>query len=91
MCTWKAYCDLKSAVILRTVCLRQHHTCIAPRVMVPAGDGMLLSRPLTTPAVSVRENPNGVPIAKTDWPTLRPADVPTLRTNHRIRPSTKVP
>ena len=64
---------------------RERPTCIAPRVLVPAGDGMLLSRPLTTPAVSVRENPSGVPMANTDWPTLSPADVPTLRNAYGVK------
>ena len=37
---------------------------------------MALFRPLTTPAVIVRDSPRGLPIANTDWPTFSPFEEP---------------
>ena len=46
---------------------------------------MALLRPLTTPAVSVRESPCGLPKANTDCPTLRPLELPICRRTSRYQ------
>ena len=49
---------------------------MAPYVRVLTGDGTARLRPLTTPAVSVRESPCEFPRANTDCPTFKPLEEP---------------
>ena len=49
---------------------------MAPYVKVLTGEGTARLRPLTTPAVSVRDSPCELPRAYTDCPTFKPIDVP---------------
>lgn len=51
---------------------------MAPGMRIPVGLGMFRFKPLTMPHVCVLEKPEGLPIANTNWPIRRSADVPTL-------------
>ena len=51
--------------------------CMASLMGTPALDCISLPRALTTPVVNVWSSPNGLPIAKTDCPTLKFSDIPT--------------
>ena len=51
-------------------------------------DRFIFSRPipLTTPRVTVRSKPNGLPTAKTHWPTRTIPRIPELRIRKRRDP-----
>lgn len=61
--------------------------CMAPRIILPLGDGISLRNPLTTPVVKVCSYPKGFPMAKQLCPTRKPRDVP-IRAGLNLSPST---